>query len=111
MTVARKRLYPWQLSLRTLLAVITFSCVGLAEYAWRQERQRALVLKVEAFNRTIDERRYEAAYRIALQARSEYPSEPVAELVMEKALFARQIRYADEYVGGRQGGCVLVDED
>ena len=51
---------------------------------------------MEAFNRTIDERRYEAAYRIALQARSEYPFEPVTEFMMNKAVGVLQIVYGEE---------------
>lgn len=108
--MARKRLHSWQLSLRTLLMVVTLSSVALAEFAWHRERQRVLGLSVDAFNRTVDDRRYGAAYRFALQARSEYPSSSVAELMIEKAIFARQIAYADENVGFK-GGCVLGDDD
>lgn len=89
--------------------VVTLSSVALAEYAWQRERQRALELRVEEFNKAIDERHYDAAYRIALLARSDYPSSPVARLLLEKALFAHQIAYREDLIVGC--GCIIGDDD
>jgi len=86
----RPKLRLWQLSLRTLLLAITFICVASGVYAhWM--RPRKLELLVEEFNERIDERRYDDAYRIALEAKRGYPKHPVVELLVAKAEFAKQI--------------------
>ncbi len=90
----QSKLRLWQLSLRTLLLTTTVICVGTGVYA-RWIHPRKLELLVEKFNETIDERRYDDAYEIALEAKRGYPKHPDAELLVEKAKFAKQISYSE----------------
>lgn len=88
----RPKLRIWQLSLWTLLVAITLICVMSGVYAhWI--RPRKLELLVDEFNKTIDERHYDDAYKIALEAKRSYPKHPAAKLLVEKAKFAKQIAY------------------
>jgi hypothetical protein len=86
----RAKLRLWQFSLRTLLLATTLVCAATGVYApWI--RPRPLELLVDEFNTAIDERRYEDAFALGSEARRGYPKSAVADLVYEKAKFARQI--------------------
>jgi hypothetical protein len=104
----RPKLRFWQLSLRTLLLAITLICIASGVYAhWMQPRR--LELLVEEFNKTIDERRYDDAYKIALEAKRGYPKHPVSELLVAKADFAKQIATNTAPAcgtGSWRGGCI-----
>ncbi len=105
----RPKLRLWQLSLRTLMLSTALICVASGVYA-RWMRPRKLELLVEEFNKRIDERHYDDAYEIALEANRGYPKNAVTDLMVAKAEFAKVISTNTQPAGcgtgsWRGGGC------
>ena len=78
-----------QFSLRAMIIVTAVCCTGAAIYGWRQRREEQLVWLVNQFNREMDKGDFDAALLTAEDATRQFPAEPVADAMLEKAQWFR----------------------
>ena len=98
MKLRPRKLRVYQVSLRTIFAVTTLVCIGLAFWAWRQARDRYCEQLVARYNSALDDLRTDDAEKLAREALATFPSQHqvLAECMLEKAQFAGKLVRGEE---------------
>lgn len=74
-----------------MLVFTAVCCTGAAIYGWRLRCEKQLVRLVNQFNLEMDKRDYEAALITAEVAERQFPAEPCAVFMLQKAQLVRSL--------------------